>query len=75
VGRARLIAIVLTLVLALAIGTAIGRYVVPNDSKGTSAECMILKNTISDVKYVQSGNSSEQTFYRNLVTRYDNECR
>ncbi len=36
---------------------------------------MILKNTISDVKYVQSGNSSEQTFYRNLVTRYDNECR
>ena len=66
--------LILAIVLALAAGTAVGYYVLAdNDSKGTSAECLILKRDLEKLTYRGEGRGDSRS--QSVVDRYNEECR
>lgn len=67
------IIILATVALAGGAGLGIGRYVVPDESKGASGECLILKKDLQDLTYQGAGRGDRSA--QGLVDRYDENCR
>lgn len=74
--RSRILIIVLaTAILGMSAGIAIGYYVVP-DSKGRSADCIILARDLQKITYSDSPTGgSEFRRERSIINQYNEECR
>ena len=76
--RSRILAIVLvTAIVALLAGTAIGYYRVP-DSKGPSAECVVVANDLANLTNLNPEGSSvgeSPPQIQRILDYYDEHCR
>lgn len=67
--------VLVTALLFTGVGVAIDRWVVPE--KGSSAECVILRQDVQRLTYSGGGSDSLSQRDRNqsIVDRYNDECR